>query len=272
MSAPTPVTVRAITTDSGSARKATSTWNVPTVIQSQRFDRITRCGAGLEVTSTSRPTAATNEPNTVSEASQPGVVPRHRLPVSNRTAAPASGNSGISARRVMSALEEVGVVDVRREALSVQRDDDGQPHHDLRGGHDHDEERQDLSVQVPVLPGERHQGQVDRVQLELDGHEDDQGVPSHQDADGADGEQQPRHQDEVGDRRPHGVVPGASDGKSIVSSLAMRRRPCSIAPIAATMRRTLVASNGKKYGPNSTRARAWTVPPRFATVKSGSFV
>jgi hypothetical protein len=40
--------------------------------------------------------------------------------------------------------------------------------------------------------------------------------------------------------------------------------------MAATISRIEVTSNGKKYGPNSTRARAWTLPPWFTAVKSGS--
>src|SRR5436190_15251574 len=148
MRVPTPVTVRAITAERGSARKATSTWNRPTVIQSQRFDTRSRSDEGLPIRLKSRATAVTKDAATRNEASQPLEASRQRFPESSRIAAPMRGNSGMSATSVISSPEHAGVVDVGRQSLSVQRNDDGQAHHDLRRGHDHGEERQHLAVQV----------------------------------------------------------------------------------------------------------------------------
>src|ERR1051325_4608913 len=267
MRAPTPVTVRAITTESGSARKATSAWNRPTVIQSHTFDTTSRSEDALPMRWNSRASAVTKDVATRSEASHPLEASRHRFPDRRRTAAPMRGNSGMSATSVMSSPQHSGVVDIRRQALAVERDDDGQANHDLSGGHHHGEERQHLPVEVPSLTGEGHQREIHRVQLQLDRHEDDQGVPADQDAHRADGEQQAGDDQEVADGRPHGssrpgptfagcgrapgpapspFPAGSPRGASMVSSKAMRRRPCIIAPMAATISRTLVISNGRK--------------------------
>src|SRR5215468_541805 len=49
-----------------------------------------------------------------------------------------------------SVLQQVRVVDARGAPRPEDGHDDGEADHDLRGGHDHDEERHDLPVQVPV--------------------------------------------------------------------------------------------------------------------------
>src|SRR5439155_26435954 len=126
-----------------------------------------------------------------------------------------------------------------------------------------------LSREVPDLAGEGHQGQVHRVQLQLHRHEDEQRVLADQHADGPDGEQQGGHQQEVGDGGPHGVAlpsvaagarssegssssgsggcAGPVAGRSMVGSSAIRRRPWSMAPMAAMISKAEVTSNGKKY-------------------------
>src|SRR5579859_2175028 len=156
-----------------------------------------------------------------------------RLPPSSRISAPASGNTSSSqaarwtpaaARAVVadaacaaakelvtpvpSILEQAGVVDRRGPAGTEDRHEDGQPHHHLGGGHDHDEEGDDLPVQVGVQPGEGHEREVDRVQHELHAHEDDQGVAAHQHADRADDEQDHSKRYEV--RGAHGRASSGS--------------------------------------------------------------
>ena len=56
----------------------------------------------------------------------------------------------------------------------------------LFGGDHHHEEGDDLAVEAPVDAGEGHQGQVDRVEHQLDAHEDHQCVAAHEHADRTD--------------------------------------------------------------------------------------
>src|SRR5688500_6610177 len=147
-----------------------------------------------------------------------------RLPPSSRIAAPASG-SAISSQSSSSepvaaryspvgsgeagdseastsdstgllVLEQVRVVDRGRPAAAEDAHDDGEPDDDLGRGDDHDEERHDLAVEGAGGAAEGDQGQVDRVEHQLDAHEDEDRVAAHQHADTADGEQQ-RGEDQV---------------------------------------------------------------------------
>src|SRR3954452_4053956 len=130
-----------------------------------------------------------------------------RRPPSSSTAAPASGSamssqeaasspvagsaSGTSQLHEVwhsrSVLEQVGVVDRGGPAGPVDRHDDREADHDLSGGDDPHEEGDDLAVDRAGRAGEGDQGQVDRVEHQLDAHEDDDRVAPHQHADGADG-------------------------------------------------------------------------------------
>src|SRR5215217_3304184 len=119
----------------------------------------------------------------------------------SRTAAPASGSaissqddeSRPSAGTMFipspSVLQQVGVVDRGGPSGPVDRHDDREPHDDLGGGDDHDEERHDLTVDGAVRPREGDQRQVHRVEHQLDAHEHDDGVAPDEDADGADREE-----------------------------------------------------------------------------------
>src|SRR6266542_1352406 len=205
MSAPTPVTVRAMTIDSGSARNCAATLNAPTATQSNTLTWVRRTAVGWEIRSTIPTMATTKAPATSEEANQPALSPRQRLPVSRRMAAPARGSAGIRGASfiAVSSPQEPGIVHVRASGLAVEGHDDGQSDHDFCRRHHHREEGQDLAGQIPMLSGEGDQGQIHRVQLQLDGHEDDQGIAPYQDPNGPYGEQQCGDQEEVGDRRPH---------------------------------------------------------------------
>src|SRR6266508_2886012 len=226
--------------------------------------------------------ATTKAPATSEEANQPAISPRQRLPVSRRMAAPARGSAGIrgASFTAVSSPQEPSVVHVRASGLAVEGHDDGQSDHDFCRRHHHREEGQDLAGQIPLLSGEGDQGQIHRVQLQLDGHEDDQGIAPDEHSHGPDGEQKCGNQQEVGDRCPHDLTSvaepasagagGRSEGTSMVSSSAIRRRPWSMAPIAATINNTEVTSKGKKYRLNRILASAWVFPPRFTAARSGS--
>src|SRR5256885_421868 len=128
---PTPVTVSAMTMDSGSTRNATLTRNRPEVIQSNSWGWAPgfRMPVGLEIRSKNTINATTKDAARAPEASHPGASPRHRLPVSSRTIATTSGTAGIRGTRfTASTLQQARVVDVGAASLPIEGDDDGQPH------------------------------------------------------------------------------------------------------------------------------------------------
>src|SRR3954451_18091904 len=214
MSEPTPVISRAKDIDSGSSGSPIFTSSVPTEMKVNRSSPAARPSmpASWNVHSRAITTAAAT-------VAVPSRWPQRsvRRPPSSSTAAPASGSamssqeaasspaagsaSGTSQLHEVwhsrSVLEQVGVVDRGGPAGPVDRHDDREADHDLSGGDDHHEEGDDLAVDRAGRAGEGDQGQVDRVEHQLDAHEDDDRVAPHQHADGADGEQ---------DRREHEVV------------------------------------------------------------------
>src|SRR4051812_16577753 len=72
------------------------------------------------------------------------------VPVAARSSAdvlvPGSSNACICP----SVLQQVRVVDARGTPAPEDRHDDGKTDHDFSGGHDHDEERHDLTIEVAV--------------------------------------------------------------------------------------------------------------------------
>src|SRR5947208_4885393 len=281
MRQPTPDTTMAMTRDSGSARSVTATVNGPTWIQSHRGCTNTRSLDAWPSRPIRTIVLTTNDAPTVIDATRP--LSRNRRPNAKISIDPANGRAGISQSSAIdpvaltrsSPSQQVGVVDVGAAASAEQRDDDGEAHHDLGGRHHHREERQDLAVQVPDLPAERDQRQVHRVQLELHRHEDHERVAAQQHAGRADREQHAREHQEVGDRRSHATVSGTPAGARSVSpgpipggpggEVSMACRVITIAATAATISSTDVTSNGKKNELKGTFAKAWTLPPLFAT-------
>src|SRR5690625_2146103 len=107
----------------------------------------------------------------------------------------AAAYSGAAGKRVVavtsslsSVLQQVDIVDRGRTASTEDRDDDRQAHYDFRRGHNHDEERHDLPVEVAVHARESHESQVRRVEHQFDAHENDDGVAAHQNGRRADRE------------------------------------------------------------------------------------
>ena len=72
------------------------------------------------------------------------------------------------------------LVDVEGHAAPGHRDDEPEPDRDLGRGDGHHREREDLAVEVTLLARERDQGEVRRVQHDLEREEDDQrAAPEH---------------------------------------------------------------------------------------------
>src|SRR2546430_2023116 len=142
--APTPVTVSAITVESGSTRNAISTRKLPTPIHSNSETCDSRRVPGLDPSVPKTVTARPKATATAAEASHPADRPRHRGPVSRRTAAPARGIAGMSGARmfIRSPLQQARVVHVGAPPLPIQRHDDGQADHHLAGADHQGEERQ----------------------------------------------------------------------------------------------------------------------------------
>src|SRR3954454_13149582 len=196
ISDPTPVIRSANAIDSGSSSRPILTKSVQTEMNVNRS------------TPTERPSTPASwnvQTRAITKATTTVAVPSRwpqrsvRRPPSSSTAAPASG-SAMSSQEAASSpvagsasgtahlhqvvpasvLEEVGVVDRGRAPGPVDRHDDREADHDLRGGDDHDEEGDDLPVDGPGGAGEGDQRQVDRVEHQLHAHEHDDRVAADQ--------------------------------------------------------------------------------------------
>src|SRR5687768_16000502 len=130
-----------------------------------------------------------------------------RRPTHRSTPAPRSGSSGTShsrssaSRELMrsppigacaSALQHLEVVGRGAAPAAEDGDDDGETHGNFRGGHHEREEHDHLTGDVVEHPGERDEGEVDRVQHELDAHEHHEHVATNEQPDGANCEEQRR--------------------------------------------------------------------------------
>jgi hypothetical protein len=91
--------------------------------------------------------------------------------------------------RFASSTDADRVVHRRGPAGSEDGGQDRQPDDHLGGGHHHYEERDHLTVERAVHPGERHERQIGRVEHELDAHEHHDRIASHQHANSADDKQ-----------------------------------------------------------------------------------
>src|SRR5690606_26984369 len=233
MSVPTPVMSSTNRLESVSNVNAKSTWKWPASIHVPSEVVTERSPASRPSSSTNMIAPSTNDAAEHAEAIR-WPKASDSLPQVSRRAAPASGMAMSSQDRSSNAnslgLQQVRVVDRGRAARAIDGHDDGQPDGDLGGGDDHDEERRDLSVEVAVLAGERHEREVRGVQHELDAHEHDDRVAAHQHADRADREQQRREGDVFG----HWSSPSVVSGFSVVAGRSSGPRP--VASIWATAR------------------------------------
>jgi hypothetical protein len=99
--------------------------------------------------------------------------------------------------------EGVEPVDVKRDVLAVERDDQAEPHDHLRGRDGHHGQRKDLTVAVVQVAREGDQGKVRPVQHDLQREEDDERVAPEQDSERADAEQEAGNAEVPGGTRPH---------------------------------------------------------------------
>src|ERR1700685_816839 len=96
-----------------------------------------------------------------------------RLPNSPFARNPSSGRIGISQRFIesdSSVLHRIDVVDHQRAAVLEHGKNNGQSHGGFGGGNHHHEEAINMSIHLSELIGECHEGQVHRVEHQLDGH------------------------------------------------------------------------------------------------------
>src|ERR1035437_8152467 len=173
------------------------------------------------------------------------------LPIRSISAAPKSGNKGISqiwSRKftVLLPLQQIDLVRPHRFLVAEQRDQDAQPHRRL--GHrvgDH-EDGEDLPVDVAERVRKRDQVDVHGVQNQLDGHQDDHDVAARQHAHGSD-QQQRRAQGQVMNRRNR-----------------MHRQILFLAiatePTTATNSSREAISKGSRYSENSESASISVLP------------
>src|SRR5579859_3405428 len=140
------------------------------------------------------------------------------------------------------------LVDVDGRPVPVRGEDDRKADGDLGGRDDEDEDDEHAPALVddPEPPRERDERQVRRVQHELDGHEDDDGVPPYEDSREPDEEEGRRHGDERAERH----------------ECRHSRRTSTIAPIIAARSRTDATSKGNAKSWNTLEARIVRSPPR----------
>src|SRR5688572_13131084 len=127
-------------------------------------------------------------------------------------------------------------VGIERFAMPEERDDQRQPHRRFRRGHGHDEERDDLPIDVPAIASKRHEREVHGVQHDFDRQQNRDQIAPQEHAGGANGEQN-RRDDEVVAQRNH-------DSPS--------RRARTTAPTIATRISTDVASKANACRSNNT--------------------
>src|SRR5687768_2085671 len=108
-----------------------------------------------------------NDARSARQARPPETVFESRRPRNELMTKPANGNSGIS-ESTRSPLQQRKGFGVERLAMAEQPDDQRQANRRLGGRDGDDEERDDLAVGRAELPPERHEGQVDGVQHDLD--------------------------------------------------------------------------------------------------------
>src|SRR4029453_379265 len=150
--------------------------------------------------------------------------PGSRLPNSRITKKASAGRDGIShANRITarSPLHQVHIVDVDGLAVAIDQDHDGQPDTDLRCGHGDHEQGKDLPRDVVELARERHQVDVDRVQHELDRHQDQARVATSQHPIDA------AREEHGAEEQEQGQVDGGGADHGSASSLAPSRRAAS---------------------------------------------
>src|SRR5512139_1058194 len=213
---PTKVTTATMRADSGSSRNASGTWRLPDTIQSKRTCSVARPSGAIPSSLQIAAAPAVNDPNIARQATHAEAVFLRRLPRKALTRNPTNGKSGTSASTICDlwplayalwplacGLWPIDLPFERRERVRVEglplphhRDYQRQADRSLRGGHRHHEKDDDLAVHRAEVPAEGDQGQVCRVQHDLDRQEDRDHIAAQEDPGRPDGEQR-RGQDQI---------------------------------------------------------------------------
>jgi hypothetical protein len=90
---------------------------------------------------------------------------------------------------IRSPLQEIDVVDRGAVSSTKDRYDNGKSNNHLSRGHNQYEEDQNLPIDVAAHTGEGNERKVYGIEHQLDEHEDNDGIASHQGADDTYGEQ-----------------------------------------------------------------------------------
>src|SRR5436190_14380882 len=136
-------------------------------------------------------------PNTTAAVESPALSLRSERVKSVMSADASKGRNKTSqgnAGSVILKLHQRQVLHMRGPALAVKRDNQRETDRDLGGRHCDDEENEDLSIQVIVEPRKGYQGQVGRIQHQLQPHIDYQQISPH------DHSQQPQTKQDDADR------------------------------------------------------------------------
>src|SRR5919108_4873098 len=107
-------------------------------------------------------TDTANDAIITNEARPPDTVFGSRRPKNALTTKPAKGKSGINASNP-SPFECCEGIGVERFPMAEQRDDERQPDGGFGGRHRHDEERDDLPVDIAGIPTEGDETQIHRI-------------------------------------------------------------------------------------------------------------
>ena len=197
MSPPTPETMSIIVLESVSSRICTSTSKSPDGEPRVRGrDLLAVAGSAAQ-----KPKNATSAPpnarKVVSVEIQPAVRREIRPPASVIATAPPSGANEADPRAGDHRSHGARSPGRRRgHAAPRHRDDETEADRDLRGGDRHHREREDLAVEVALLPRERDEREVRRVQHDLEREEHDQRAAPQHHSERADSEQD-RRDDQV---------------------------------------------------------------------------
>src|ERR1051326_7593027 len=197
---PTPVTVIAITAASGSHRKSTPTRRGPKTAHWYRCTTVDRLPGGRAMTESHDDAAAMKPTATAADATTPAALPIRRAAPRRAAGAP-HGAMGISQTYTRLPPHDRQVVHVRAVPPAEYQDDDREPDRHLGGGDDHHEQDDHLARDRAVEPRKGDEGDVDRVEHQLDAHEEDECVLSQEHAEGADREEKHRQTNVVRGRR-----------------------------------------------------------------------
>src|SRR5258707_2485385 len=194
MRKPTPVTTSSITAESGSESRPNLMVSPPEVSHVQKVVSAARAVAGMPSIEMKSTTAATKAPQTtpqpISPMSQRGSTRPQRPSVTK----PARGSARMSQVRFCMralALQGVQLVHVDRAASAENRHDDGKADHHLGGGDRQHQEDEHPAVHRVQEARKGHEGQVDGVEHQLDGHEHHERVAADQPTKRTDGEETP---------------------------------------------------------------------------------